>query len=413
MNPAIPFLISLGQTLATMSLYQPGHPARASAQARTLAALDHTLTASAPLRVSFLDQDLIIGHAASPELVGWDWGAKLLQAGVQRLEIDTRPTDEAFDRLLDALVVRLSAPAGAESAPLAIPGIRLGGMKVMDGHGQAVSTVDVADAVAAAMLNAETDAVRWIHDQVARRDIVPIAEVEAVIHGLAVAMQRDQHVVLPLLALESVDQYTTTHSCNVAMLAMGLAEEVGLGSDDVRAIGTAALLHDIGKVRVSLEVLVKPGKLTEAERAEMQRHTVEGARILSTRGRGHAPAAIVASEHHLWENGEGGYPHYALPRTCHHASRLVHVCDIYDALSNDRPYRAAWPRERTLTTLQNQAGIEVDPELVVAFLRLVARAEQERTPLVDQPQDDWTAAVARAAAAYMTSDPGALAPSVA
>jgi HD-GYP domain-containing protein (c-di-GMP phosphodiesterase class II) len=91
----------------------------------------------------------------------------------------------------------------------------------------------------------------------------------------------------------------------------------------------------------------------------------------------------------------------------------VHVCDIYDALSTDRPYRAAWPRERTLTTLQNQAGIEVDPELVVAFLRLVARAEQERTPLVDQPQDDWTAAVARAAAAYMTSDPGALAPGVA
>jgi len=227
-----------------------------------------------------------------------------------------------------------------------------------------------------------------------------MAEVEAVIHGLSVAMQRDQHVVLPLLALKSVDQYTTTHSCNVAMLAMGLAEEVGLASADVRAIGTAALLHDIGKVRVSLDVLVKPGKLTDAEYAEMQRHTIEGARILGARGRGHALAAIVAYEHHVWQNGQGGYPHFAFPRTCHYASRLVHVCDLYDALSTDRPYRPAWPRERTLAMLQQQAGIEVDPELVQAFVRLVARAEQERTPLIDEPKNDWTGAVARAAAAY-------------
>lgn len=400
MNPAIPFLISLGQTLATMSLYQPGHPARANARARSLQALDGALRAQSPLHVSFLDDDVIIGRAASPELAGWDWGSKLLQAGVQRLEIDARPTEETFDRLLDALLVRLLAPSGAEPPPFMEPGIRLGGLGVLDTFGDASPTVDLVDAVATEMLDAETDAVRWIHDQVARRDVVPMAEVEAVIHGLSVAMQRDQHVVLPLLALKSVDQYTTTHSCNVAMLAMGLAEEVGLASADVRAIGTAALLHDIGKVRVSLDVLVKPGKLTDAEYAEMQRHTIEGARILGARGRGHALAAIVAYEHHVWQNGQGGYPHFAFPRTCHYASRLVHVCDLYDALSTDRPYRSAWPRERTLAMLQQQAGIEVDPELVQAFVRLVARAEQERTPLIDEPRNDWTGAVARAAAAY-------------
>jgi putative nucleotidyltransferase with HDIG domain len=400
MNPAIPFLISLGQTLATMSLYQPGHPARANARARSLQALDGALRAQSPLHVSFLDDDVIIGQAASPELAGWDWGSKLLQAGVQRLEIDARPTEETFDRLLDALLVRLLAPSGTEPPPFMEPGIRLGGLGVLDAFGDGSSTVDLVDAVATEMLDAETDAVRWIHEQVARRDIVPMAEVEAVIHGLSVAMQRDQHVVLPLLALKSVDQYTTTHSCNVAMLAMGLAEEVGLASADVRAIGTAALLHDIGKVRVSLDVLVKPGKLTDAEYAEMQRHTIEGARILGGRGRGHALAAIVAYEHHVWQNGQGGYPHFAFPRTCHYASRLVHVCDLYDALSTDRPYRSAWPREQTLAMLQQQAGIEVDPELVQAFVRLVARAEQERTPLIDEPKNDWTGAVARAAAAY-------------
>jgi putative nucleotidyltransferase with HDIG domain len=246
-----------------------------------------------------------------------------------------------------------------------------------------------------------------------------MAEVDAVIRSLATAMHRDQHVILPLLDLKTVDQYTTTHSCNVAMLSMGLAEQLGLPSSQVREIGTAALLHDIGKVRVSAEILVKPGKLTDAEFAEMRRHPVEGARLLSERGHGHALAAVVAYEHHIWENGGGGYPHFAFARQCHYASRLVHVCDLYDALSTKRPYRDAWPRERTLSMLQSRAGIEVDLEIVDAFIALTTRAEEARLPLHDTPQNDWTASVQRAAAAYpslapdVASAPDAIATAVA
>lgn len=403
MNAAVSFLISLGQSLAATSLYQPGHPARATARTRALHALEAAMVDGTPLRVSFLEQDVIVGTTVRAELLGWDWGTKFLRAGVQRIEIDRVPVADDFDQLLDALQARLVAPGDDDIPPFTLRGMRLGTLSVTDWVDTTEEAVDLVDTMASEMLTVETDAVRWIHEQVARRDTVPMAEVEAVIHGLALAMQRDQHVVLPLLALKSVDQYTTTHSCNVAMLSMGLAEEVGLGSADVRAIGTAALLHDIGKVRVSLDVLVKPGKLTDAEYAEMKRHTVEGARILGARGRGHALAAIVAYEHHVWQNNQGGYPTFAYARSCHYASRLVHVCDLYDALSTDRPYRKAWTRERTLTMLQEQAGIEVDPELVKAFVRLVHRADQPRTELVEQPQDDWTAAVARTAAAYADS----------
>ncbi|MCZ8205998.1 HD domain-containing protein [Gemmatimonas sp.] len=398
MTPTARFLVAVGQALAAMALYAMGHPARTRARERLRDALLHAIAEHGAVRLSFMEHDVISFTGVLSELRGWDWTGRFMGAGIGRLEVDAVPvpTDDDLEMLLEALHARLTAPAGAEFAPFAERGVRIGPLGVIAVIDDA-EQVDLVDALAAATLSPETDCVRWIHDQVARQSIVPMAEVEAVIHGLAVAMHHDQRIVLPLLELKTQDQYTTTHSCNVAMLTMGLAEEVGLSSGDVRAIGTAALLHDIGKVRVSLDVLVKPGKLTDDEYAEMKRHTVEGARILSARGRGHALAAIVAYEHHVWENGQGGYPVFRYQRQCHYASRLVHVCDLYDALSTDRPYRKAWARHRTLDMLRGQSGVEVDSELVDAFIRLVERTGEQRQPLSETPQDDWNAALKRTA----------------
>jgi len=411
MNPVVQWLTALGQALSAMTLYAPSHPMRAAARTRALALLQTTMAKREPLRLSFLDGDVVVGRRALPELRGWDWGIKLMQAGIQRLEIDDAPapTEAALDRLLEAMHERLAAPTGHTLPPFEIDGMRFGPLGVIGAAEDDVAFTDLIDAMALERLDEEADAVRWIHDEAANDRAVPMAEVDAVIRSLATAMHRDQHVVLPLLDLKTVDQYTTTHSFNVAMLSMGLAEQLGLASEQVREIGTAALLHDIGKVRVPPEILVKPGKLTLEEFAQMKRHPVEGARLLSERGHGHALAAVVAYEHHIWENGEGGYPHFAFARHCHYASRLVHVCDLYDALSTRRPYREAWPRERTLAMLQSRAGIEVDTEIVEAFIALSVRAEEARLPLNDTPQNDWTAAVKRAADEFVqrATDPGA------
>jgi putative nucleotidyltransferase with HDIG domain len=418
MNPTAQFLIALGQALSAMALYGSGHPSRTSARDRLRVALQSALQgalAAEGLRITFLEHDVIVGQAVLSDLRGWDWNGKFIRANVRRLEIDVLPSDADLDRWLADLHTRLTAPAGTVLPAFMEAGLRVGSIRLAadddgagvgdgdgDGDGATEGTVvDLVDALMASSLLEEVDCVRWIHEQAARSDRVPMAEVEAVVQGLAVAMQRDQGFVLPLLELKTLDQYTTTHSCNVAMLAMGLAEEVGLRSADVRAIGTAALLHDIGKVRVPLDVLVKPGKLTDVEYGEIKRHTVEGARMLGERGRGHALAAIVAYEHHVWHNDEGGYPAFHYPRRCHYASRLVHVCDLYDALSTDRPFRKAWPRMQTLALLSERRGIEIDPELVDALLRMLARCDERRQPIQETPvQSDWNAAVARAARQY-------------
>jgi response regulator RpfG family c-di-GMP phosphodiesterase len=79
----------------------------------------------------------------------------------------------------------------------------------------------------------------------------------------------------------------------------------------------------------------------------------------------------VAYEHHIWADGTGGYPTLQFPRRTHYVSRLVQVCDVYDALSTKRPYRDAWPQEQTLAYLAERAGTEFDPFLVDAFTRLM------------------------------------------
>ena len=107
---------------------------------------------------------------------------------------------------------------------------------------------------------------------------VPLVEAEAVVRSLAIAMHGGRQVMLPLLQLKEFDQYTTTHSLNVAVLSMALAEFLGLSATDVRTFGIAGLLHDIGKTKIPLEVLTKPGKLTAEERALMNEHPAAGAR---------------------------------------------------------------------------------------------------------------------------------------
>jgi putative nucleotidyltransferase with HDIG domain len=390
------WLTMLGQALAAMALYGPGHPSRAASRARVHERLAAALQAVHPLRLTFLDGDVILGIHPLHDVRAGELAQRLGAAGVQRLEFDGQvPDDETLGQLLDTL----HAAAGPHGTPIdhlvTLPGIRLGPVALLgDGPGDTLGHVRggdepveeddggaLMDALIADGLQDELETLNWITAKATSDARVPMAEVEAVIRGLSLAMQAEHGSLLPLVSLKSVDQYTTVHACNVSMLSMGLAEQLGFGSRDVRAIGTAALLHDIGKVRLPESLLRKNGALSDAERELMRTHPLEGARLLSDRGAGNALAAIVAYEHHVWADGTGGYPAFQFPRRTHYVSRLVQVCDVYDALSTERPYRAAWPRARTLHHMRLQAGRELDYELLLAFFDLLDKAERRQKSL--------------------------------
>jgi putative nucleotidyltransferase with HDIG domain len=202
-------------------------------------------------------------------------------------------------------------------------------------------------------------------------------------------MHGDQEFLIPLLRMKDFDQYTTTHAMNVAVLAMALSEYIGLRPQEVRSFGISGLLHDLGKVTVPDEILNKPGRLTESEREVMNNHTVEGARLILNTEEHLDLAAVVAYEHHIKIDGTG-YPALRYPRKCHHASDLVHVCDVYDALRTHRPYRNAWGQERVLAYMEEGAGSEFDADLARAFVRMM-RTWEGRMAYVERPDQALSA----------------------
>ncbi len=129
----------------------------------------------------------------------------------------------------------------------------------------------------------------------------------------------------------------------------------------------------------------------------MNSHPVEGAKIIIASEDRLDLAAVVAYEHHIMLNG-GGYPVLDYPRDCHQASKLVHVCDVYDALRTNRPYREAWPAPKVLAYLEERSGTEFDPELAHAFVKMMSEWEPKAAVL-----DDATPASAPAAP---TQSPG-------
>jgi putative two-component system response regulator len=127
-------------------------------------------------------------------------------------------------------------------------------------------------------------------------------------------------------------------------------------------------------VNVPQDILNKPGKLTDEERMVMQQHPVAGARLIIESGRRLDLAAAVAHEHHIMINGHG-YPKRHYDRDCHKASKIVHVCDVFDALRTRRPYRDSWESERALAYIEERAGTEFEPEAATAFVAMMRKAE--------------------------------------
>ena len=386
MNEPALFLTAFAQALATMGLYTEGHPARERViDAAYQALID--LQARLPRAVfTFLGDEIVCGTEPIRELKAWDWSSRLAGAGVQRLEFEPDVTREDFEEFLDEVLARLtlSVIGSADARQMRKSRIRFGSVGVK-GEG---SEVPETRATTSYSLNAEAETIRWLHEQLQSHKELHLSEAEAVVRSLSVAMHSDRQMMIPLLKLRSFDEYTTTHCLNVSVLAMALAEFVGMRGPDVRGFGVAGLLHDIGKVNIPIDILTKPGKLTPEERAIMNMHTVDGARIIIETEEQLDLAAVVAYEHHIMIDG-GGYPALAFPRDCHYASKIVHVCDVFDALRTNRPYRDAWASERVLTYIEEKSGTEFDPELSTAFIAMMRKyegqiriAEHEDQPVV-------------------------------
>ena len=160
------------------------------------------------------------------------------------------------------------------------------------------------------------------------------------------------------------------HHRAVAELAGSLARHIGLRDEQLHAVVRAAELHDVGKVLVPDAILNKPGELSEDELAVMRRHAIAGWLILRESAEPDAIAALVRSSHERWDGM--GYPDGLAGEAIPLGARIITICDAFDAMTHERPYRSARSGAEALAELRQGAGVRYDPTLVAVFLTAVA-----------------------------------------
>ena len=378
MSDPVRFLIAMSQALSTMGLYGDEHPATARALDNALEQLRELQEPNPKLHLTFLAGEVLVGSEMVHELEGWEWSARLVKAGIERIEFTDTVQPEQFARFLSHLTIRLGIRSGSTSGDLWQMGesaIKFGQVALAEGFKKRISGA-LPVATLTYTLREERETVDWMHQEIREGSRLPMVEADAVVRSLSIAMHTEQAMVLPLLQLKEFDQYTTTHSMNVSVLAMAMGEFLEVGAATVRALGVAGLLHDLGKVCIPHDILVKPGTLTDAERLVIQDHPVVGARMLLENPDPMELAAVVAYEHHVRLDG-GGYPKLHDARGAQYASRIVNICDVYDALRTTRPYRDAWESERAMAYIQDRAGVEFDTGIAQSFIAMMRKWDSQ------------------------------------
>ena len=189
-------------------------------------------------------------------------------------------------------------------------------------------------------------------------------------------LARAQHEVVTRLAMaaEYRDDTTGEHTRRVGRTAARIARALGWSEDRARILGIAARLHDVGKIGIPDSILLKAGKLTDNEFDQMKTHTLIGSRILSG-GRSELlrlAEEIALSHHERWDGS--GYPRSLTGDQIPLTGRIVALADVFDALTQARPYKQAWTPDEALAELKTQAGTHFDPLIVETALRVLAPA---------------------------------------
>jgi len=190
-----------------------------------------------------------------------------------------------------------------------------------------------------------------------------------IVEEVASSLARNPSAFVSLARLKTKDDYTYMHSVAVCGLMVALGRHMGLGDDEVREAGLAGLLHDVGKMQMPLDVLNKPGALTDAEFTVMRSHPERGFELLKEGVNVPASALDVCLHHHEKVDGTG-YPHKLAGEQISVLARMGAVCDVYDAITSTRPYKAAWDPAGSLQRMSQWKG-QFDPVIFQAFVKSV------------------------------------------
>src|SRR5690606_5439508 len=205
-----------------------------------------------------------------------------------------------------------------------------------------------------------------IFDEIRETKQLPLPEIQRFVPSLLeVAEQSDLFRLLS--SLQAKDDYTYRHNIGVGVISAMLGKWLHLNEQDLSALTLAATLHDVGKMNIPLEIINKPGKLTDVEYKLMQKHTVFGFEMIQNTPGTSRDEALVALQHHEREDGSG-YPHGIFGNRIHPLSKIVAVADVFHAMTSRRAYKAAAPFYAILREMDDGRFGEFDPKAISVFI---------------------------------------------
>lgn len=218
--------------------------------------------------------------------------------------------------------------------------------------------------------NSGVAAMQDVETQTKLGKLFEIEPLQNVVSSMLDNLFQDPAAVLGLTAIKSHDDYTLNHAINVCILSLSIGAALGLDGDSLRSLGLSALLYDLGKVRIPEDILNKQGPLTSDEWQIVKSHATEGADLLKRIQLVDQMPMIVAYEHHLRHDMQG-YPDAQAPQEQHLFSKVVALCDAYDAMTTRRPFRREIRPDKALAVLMQGRGKAYDPSLTKAFVAML------------------------------------------
>ena len=190
---------------------------------------------------------------------------------------------------------------------------------------------------------------------------------KALVEDIADSVSRNAGALISLARLKNADDYTYMHSVAVCAMMVALSRQLGLDEEQTRSAGLAGLMHDLGKAAMPLDVLNKPGKLTDAEYAVIKTHPKQGHNLLERSGEENAIVLDVCLHHHEKIDGSG-YPKGLKGDEISLFAKMGAVCDVYDAITSNRPYKAGWDPAESLRKMAEWKG-HFDLKVFQAFVK--------------------------------------------